>query len=73
MFLDALIISGSGPAALLIRDVVGEILTIAEETPTIARIIGPLPNYIRNPSESLLTEFEVCLKLANALNKLKPV
>jgi hypothetical protein len=61
IFLDALVMSGTGPAALVLRD------TAATTTDTVylARIIAPLPNYIRNPTENLLKEFESLIKPDN--------
>ena len=55
VFLDAVVISGTGPAALLIRDIVKE----SDEPLTIARLFATLPAYIRNPTENLAKEFEV--------------
>lgn len=54
LFLDSLVLSGTGPAALLIRDV----LTTSTDTRLIARLISQVPNLMRNPTEKLLKEFE---------------
>lgn len=59
LFLDSLVLSGTGPAALLIKDIVQ---ASNREPGMVARLVGPLPNYIRNPTEKLLTEFEPLLK-----------
>jgi hypothetical protein len=58
IFLDALVMSGTGPAALVIRD----IAATTTDTVYLARIIAPLPNYIRNPTENLLKELEGLVK-----------
>jgi len=58
LFWDALVIAGTGPAALLIRDIVQ---TTADPRIT-ANLIAPLPNYIRNPTEKLLVEYEKLIK-----------
>lgn len=58
LFLDALVVSGTGPGALLIKDIVEN----SKEPGTVARLIAPFPNYIRNPTEKLLKEFETLLK-----------
>lgn len=61
IFLDALVMSGTGPAALVIRD----IASTTTDTVYLARIVAPLPNYIRNPTENLLKEFEGLIKPDN--------
>lgn len=58
IFLDALVMSGTGPAALVIRD----IASTSTDTVYLARIVAPLPNYIRNPTENLLKELEGLIK-----------
>jgi len=58
VFLDAVVISGTGPAALLIRDIVKE----SDEPLTIARLFATLPAYLRNPTENVIKEFEAVLK-----------
>jgi len=61
IFLDALVIAGTGPAALVIRDIAAQ----TTDTVYLARIIAPLPNYVRNPTENLLKEFEGLIKPDN--------
>lgn len=61
IFLDTLVISGTGPAALVIRDIVAE----NPSTLIVGRLVGPLPNYIRNPTENLLKELEPLIKPDN--------
>jgi hypothetical protein len=61
IFLDALVMAGTGPAALVIRD----IASTTTDTVYLARIIAPLPNYIRNPTENLLKELEGLIKPDN--------
>jgi len=58
LFLDSLVLAGTGPGALLIKDIVEN----AHEPGTVARLIAPFPNYIRNPTEKLVKEFETLLK-----------
>lgn len=50
--------SGTGPAALVLRD----IASTTTDTVYLARIVAPLPNYIRNPTENLLKELEGLIK-----------
>ncbi|ODN03788.1 Vitellogenin-2 [Orchesella cincta] len=57
LFLDALVVAGTGPATLVIRDIVQE----TTETVIIGRIVAPLANYVRNPTENLLVELEPLL------------
>lgn len=54
LFLDSLVLSGTGPAALLIRDVI----STQTDTRLIARLISQVPNLMRNPTENLLKEYE---------------
>ncbi|XP_021958023.1 vitellogenin-like isoform X2 [Folsomia candida] len=61
IFLDALVMSGTGPAALVLRD----IASTTTDTVYLARIVAPLPNYIRNPTENLLKELEGLIKPDN--------
>jgi len=61
IFLDALVMSGTGPAALVLRDIAATLT----DTVYLARIFGPLPNYIRNPTENLLKELESLIKPDN--------
>jgi hypothetical protein len=61
LFLDTLVVSGTGPAALLIRDIAAD----TQETIVIGRIIGPLSSYVRNPTENLLKELEGLIKPSN--------
>lgn len=61
LFLDALVVAGTGPASLVVRDVVAG----TQETAIIARLIAPLANYVRHPTENLLKELEVLIKPEN--------
>jgi hypothetical protein len=61
LFLDALVMSGTAPAALVLRD----IAATTTDTVYLARIVAPLPNYIRNPTENLLKELEGLIKPDN--------
>jgi hypothetical protein len=61
LFLDALVMSGTGPAALVLRDIAAGLT----DTIYLARIVAPLPNYIRNPTENLLKELEGLIKPDN--------
>jgi len=58
LFLDALVVAGTGPTSLLIKDIVES----SKEPGTKARLIAPFPNYVRNPTEKLLKEIETLLK-----------
>lgn len=58
LFQDSLVLIGTGPAALLVRDIIAE----STETKDIARLISQVPHLMRNPTEKLLKEFEVLLK-----------
>lgn len=54
LFLDALVVAGTGPTVLLIKDIV----ETNKEPGIVARLIAPLPNYVRNPTEKLVIELE---------------
>jgi len=58
IFYDALVASGSSPAALLARDIITEIKDIT----VVSRLVAKLPAYLRNPNEKLLKELEVLIK-----------
>jgi hypothetical protein len=58
VFLDSLVITGTGPAALVIRDYVKE----SDNFFTAGRLLASLVSYIRNPTEKLVKEFETLLK-----------
>jgi hypothetical protein len=59
LFLDSLVLTGTGPAALLIRDVIA---SSSDDTRLVGRLISQVPHLMRNPTEKLLKEFEVLLK-----------
>ncbi|KAK2715494.1 hypothetical protein QYM36_010189, partial [Artemia franciscana] len=63
LFLDAVAISGSNPAALLIRDLIK-----AGELPELvaARMLATLPAYIRRSSMALVSEFSKLIGMALA-------
>lgn len=63
LFLDALVMAGTGPSALVVRDIAATLG--AQDTVKLMRIMAPLPNYIRNPTENLLKEFESLIKPDN--------
>jgi hypothetical protein len=54
IFLDSLVITGTGPAALVIRDVVKD----SDNFFTTGRLLAALVSYVRNPTEKLVKEFE---------------
>jgi hypothetical protein len=58
LFLDTLVVAGTGPAALLVKD----IASTTTDTRVLANLIAPLPNYVHNPTEKLLAQFETLIK-----------
>jgi len=58
LFLDSLVVAGTGPSVLLVRDIAQE----TENTVWLARLIAPLPHYVRNPTEKLVQEMEPLMK-----------
>lgn len=58
IFYDALVASGSNPAALLARDIIVE----TKDVTVISRLVAKLPAYLRNPNEKLLKELEVLIR-----------
>ncbi|XP_035701428.1 vitellogenin [Folsomia candida] len=61
MFLDALAISGTGPAALVLRDIAAS----TSDSIFLTRNIAPMAHYIRNPTENLIKELEGLIKPEN--------
>lgn len=60
LFLDSLVLTGTGPSALLIRDVIAT----SDDVLQVGRLISQLPHLMRNPTEKLLKEFEPLLNKA---------
>jgi hypothetical protein len=60
LFLDTLVVAGTGPAAKLVQ----EIASSTTDTRTLANLIAPLPNYVHNPTEKLLAQFETLINPA---------
>jgi hypothetical protein len=69
IFLDALAISGTGPSALLIKDIVEN----TKEDGIIGRLVAAFPNYVRNPTEKLLKELESMIKPDLPKHKLRVI